>query len=63
MSSENATSRGHRHPTSSTPAKSVARWRTDLEPSLQAVCEEAFGGALEVFGYHEDLPQAAAATS
>jgi hypothetical protein len=60
---ENATSRGHSHPTSSTPAKSIARWRTDLEPSLQAACEEAFGRALEVFGYDEDLPQAAAASS
>ena len=46
-----------------TPAKSIGRWQTDLEPSLQAVCEEAFGEALEVFGYHEDLDRAKAASS
>lgn len=62
--SENAASRGQSpHPTSTTPAKSIGRWQTDLEPSLQAVCEEAFGEALEVFGYHKDLDWAKAASS
>lgn len=60
---ENATSRGQSHPTSTTPAKSIGRWQTDLDRSLQAVCDEAFGEALEAFGYHEDLDRAKAASS
>jgi hypothetical protein len=31
--------------------ESVGRWRRDLEPELQAVCEEAFAEALAEFGY------------
>lgn len=32
-------------------ADSVGRWRRDLEPRLQAVCNDAFAGALAEFGY------------
>jgi hypothetical protein len=37
--------------TSETPEGSIGRWRRDLEPELAEACEEAFGGALEAFGY------------
>jgi hypothetical protein len=39
------------HQTSGGPAESIGRWKRDLEPSLQKVCEEAFGAALAEFGY------------
>jgi hypothetical protein len=32
---------------------SVGRWRFDLDPSLQACCQETFGDVLEQFGYPE----------
>jgi len=32
-------------------AESVGRWQRDLEPQLQAVCDEAFSEALAEFGY------------
>lgn len=40
---------GHR--TSPESAQSVGRWRDDLDDELQDLCEEAFGPALEAFGY------------
>jgi hypothetical protein len=39
------------HPTSESAQSSVGRWRTDLGPELTAACEQAFGPALELFGY------------
>jgi hypothetical protein len=48
-SSDQAIMRGHQ--TSGGPAKSIGRWKRDLEPSLQKVCEEAFGATLAEFGY------------
>jgi sulfotransferase family protein len=39
------------HQTSGGPAESIGRWKRDLEPSLQKVCEEAFGATLAEFGY------------
>jgi hypothetical protein len=39
--------------TSSDPQESIGRWRRDLDPALQAVCQEAFGDILEEFGYKE----------
>ena len=40
---------GHR--TTSGPAASIGRWRTDLEPRLQEFCTEAYRDYLEEFGY------------
>jgi Sulfotransferase family len=42
------------HRTAASPNQSVGRWRTDLSPELQAACDEAFGPALELFGYERD---------
>jgi hypothetical protein len=39
------------HRTTSSPADSVGRWRKDLAPDLAAAGDEAFGPALELFGY------------
>jgi Sulfotransferase family len=39
------------HQTSSSVAASVGRWRQDLTPEHQALCEESFGDILEAFGY------------
>lgn len=41
------------HRTSPDPEESIGRWRHDLDPSLQAVCQEAFGDILEELGYAE----------
>jgi len=41
------------HRTSPDPEKSIGRWWRDLDPSLQAVCQEAFGDVLQGFGYTE----------
>ena len=56
------------HQTSGSVAQSVGRWRHDLSPELQAICEESFGDVLTAFGYHERdvaeggvLPSAASA--
>jgi hypothetical protein len=48
-SSDQSIMRGHQ--TSGGPAESIGRWRRDLEPDLQKVCEEEFGAALREFGY------------
>ena len=37
--------------TSGGPQASIGRWRRDLEPRLQAVCDEAFAEPLAEFGY------------
>ena len=39
------------HRTTSHPKSSIGRWRQELEPSMQAICQESFGEALEEFGY------------
>jgi hypothetical protein len=39
------------HRTSVSGSQSIGRWRQDLEPALQEASEEAFGPALEAFGY------------
>jgi hypothetical protein len=39
------------HGTSAGPEASVGRWRQDLSPELQELCNTAFGPALEAFGY------------
>ena len=39
------------HGTSADGEKSIGRWRTELDPSLQRVCEESFGEVLANFGY------------
>jgi Sulfotransferase family len=39
------------HRTTSDPKSSIGRWRQELEPSMQAICQESFGEALEEFGY------------
>lgn len=41
-----------RHRTTPDVKASVGRWRSDLDPKLRAVCNGAFGDALEAFGYH-----------
>jgi hypothetical protein len=41
------------HRTSADPKRSIGRWRHDLDPSLQIICQEAFGDVLEGFGYTE----------
>ena len=40
---------GHR--TTKDPAASIGRWQHDLDDSLKAVCEDAFGDVLEQLGY------------
>jgi len=39
------------HVTSATAADSIGRWRRDLSPELQRLCEESLGDGLEAFGY------------
>jgi hypothetical protein len=39
------------HRTTDDAEASVGRWRRDLGPDLQRLCESAFGPALEAFGY------------
>ena len=39
------------HRTSPDADSSIGRWRSDLDPSLQAVCQQAFSDVLEEFGY------------
>jgi Sulfotransferase family len=41
------------HRTIPDPQQSIGRWRRDLDPSLQDVCQEAFGDILREFGYEE----------
>jgi SAM-dependent methyltransferase len=43
------------HRTSSSPSASIGRWRHDLSPPLQSLCEEVFSDVLREFGYDEDL--------
>jgi hypothetical protein len=40
-----------RHKTTASLEESVARWRRDLSPELQKLSQEAYGPALEAFGY------------
>jgi hypothetical protein len=40
---------GHR--TTPDPAASLGRWRTDMSPELQEVCDRELGASLETFGY------------
>jgi hypothetical protein len=42
------------HRTSRDPEASIGRWRSDLSPELRNSCREAFGFALELFGYPID---------
>lgn len=39
------------HRTTSNPAASIGRWRTDLPAELQQICTEVMGDALAEFGY------------
>jgi hypothetical protein len=39
------------HRTSSDAASSIGRWKRDLEPRLQKICDEAFDGLLDELGY------------
>ncbi|NEP44077.1 MAG: sulfotransferase, partial [Okeania sp. SIO2H7] len=39
------------HQTSSSAKDSIGRWRQDLEPSLQKVCNQVLANALQEFGY------------
>jgi hypothetical protein len=40
-----------KHRTTPDPVASIGRWKRDLSPELQRVCEEALGPALQAFGY------------
>jgi hypothetical protein len=42
------------HRTSASAERSIGRWREDLSPALQEACLEAFGEALDAFGYTSD---------
>ncbi len=42
------------HQTSSSAKDSIGRWRQDLEPSLQKVCNRVLADALREFGYSPD---------
>jgi hypothetical protein len=42
-----------KHRTSPDPKSSIGRWRRDLDTSVQAACQKAFGDILEKFGYTE----------
>jgi hypothetical protein len=53
-SMEKATDLQHQHKTSTSLKMSIGRWRRDLDPSLQAVCQDVFGDALNEFGYKGD---------
>jgi hypothetical protein len=39
------------HRTTPDASSSIGRWKRDLDPALQRLCEAAFGPALETFGY------------
>jgi Sulfotransferase domain len=39
------------HRTTADPRASIGRWRRDLSEELLGACDEAFGPALEAFGY------------
>jgi hypothetical protein len=39
------------HVTSPTAEGSIGRWRNDLSPTLQRICEESLGDGLQTFGY------------
>jgi hypothetical protein len=39
------------HRTTPDANSSIGRWKQDLDPALQRLCESAFGPALETFGY------------
>lgn len=41
------------HRTIRDPKRSIGRWQSELNPSLRAVCQEAFGDILKEFGYTE----------
>jgi hypothetical protein len=45
------------HRTTSGPNDSVGRWRRDLDPESQAVCEQVFRGILDDFGYSRSGPE------
>ncbi len=40
-----------RHRTAPSVIESVGRWRRDLSPDLQAICQDVFGATLAAFGY------------
>jgi hypothetical protein len=42
------------HRTSESAARSIGRWRRDLEPALRALCQQEFGAALAGFGYEPE---------
>jgi hypothetical protein len=42
---------------------SIGRWRSDLSPTLKALCQETFGDLLVQFGYGDDFPTAATAVA
>jgi sulfotransferase family protein len=44
------------HRTTGSPEESIGRWQHELDDSLKAACEEAFGEMLEVFGYPRHGP-------
>lgn len=39
------------HKTSSDPGASIGRWRRDLDPSMQTLCQDMLGDVLQAFGY------------
>lgn len=47
---------GHR--TTSDASASIGRWKHDLSPDLQALCERALGPVLNAFGYESGSPHA-----
>jgi hypothetical protein len=47
------------HRTSQNPATSIGRWQNDLSQSLRALSQQAFGRAMEEFGYAAGTPGAA----
>ena len=46
-----ATANVNSHQTSPDAASSIGRWKRDLEPRLQKICDEAFDGLLDELGY------------
>jgi hypothetical protein len=51
------------HGTSASPEASIGRWRRELPPQLQEDCEEAFGEAMELFGYSDSTRPTATRSS
>jgi hypothetical protein len=45
-----ATANVNAHRTSPDAASSIGRWKRDLEPRLQKICDEALGGLLDELG-------------